>query len=216
MKKFEFNQEDKDKIKEAVANLEKVTAGELVIYFARNSDTYPGAGWKFSTIVGGSMAIFIGILSYLWLMPSWLDPMFISILIFSVMVVSIILVAFIPKLKLAMVSDHTIDQRTLTKARDIFLEEEVFKTADRIGILLFISELEHKVVVLGDTEINAKISKKDWTHIVDTIVLGIKHGHVATGIANAIGICQDLLLDHGFINVEKADNELSDEIRIED
>jgi putative membrane protein len=142
--------------------------------------------------------------------------MFISVLIFSLMVLAVLLVALIPKLKLSMVANQTIAQRTLTKARDIFLEEEIFKTTDRIGILVYISELEHKVVVLGDSGINAKITNKDWTHIVDTIVLGIKHGHVATGIVNAIAICQELLLENGFTNVEKADNELSDDIRIEE
>jgi len=52
-------------------------------------------------------------------------------------------------------------------------------------------------------------------HIVDTIVLGFKHEQVAQGILNSIAICQDLLLKHGFTNVDKEENELSDEIRIE-
>lgn len=113
-------------------------------------------------------------------------------------------------------SSGIISHRVLTKARDVFLQEEIFKTTDRIGVLVYISEFEQKVVVLGDSGINQKITKEDWTHIVDTIVLGIKHGQVAQGIVNAVSICEDLLLKHGFTNVEKADNELSDEIRIED
>ena len=43
MKQFTFKEEDKDKIKVAVANLEQATSGELVLYFARKSDNYPGA-----------------------------------------------------------------------------------------------------------------------------------------------------------------------------
>ena len=216
MKQFTFKEEDKDKIKEAVASLEQATSGELVLYYARKSDNYPGAGWKFAGIIGGSTAFIIGLLSYLWMLPAWLTPMVISILILSLMVVAYFLAVFVPDLRISLSSAHIVTQRVLTKARDVFLEEEVFKTTDRIGILVFISELEQKVVVLGDSGINSKISKEDWTHIVDTIVLGIKHKQIAQGIVNAVSICQDLLLKHGFTNIEKAENELSDDIRIEE
>ena len=216
MKQFTFKEEDKDKIKGAVANLEQATAGELVLYFARKSDNYPGAGWKFAGIIGASTAFIIGLLSYLWMLPTWLTPIVISILILSLMAVSYFLAVFVPDLRISLSSAHIVAQRVLTKARDVFLEEEVFKTNDRIGILIYISELEQQVVVLGDSGVNSKISKEDWTHIVDTIVLGIKHQQIAQGIVNAVSICQDLLLKHGFTNIEKAENELSDDIRIEE
>ena len=216
MKKFKFSQEDKDKIKEAVSKLEETSAGELVLYFARKSDSYPGAGWKFAAIVGSSIALIIGLLSYMWMLPAWLTPMYIAILIFSLMLLAFVMAVVIPPLRLSFMSNSIISHRVLTKARDVFLQEEVFKTSERIGVLVYISEFEHKVVVLGDSGVNEKISQEDWKHIVDTIVLGIKHGQVAQGIVNAVAICKDLLLKLGFNNVEKAENELSDEIRIED
>jgi len=151
MKKNIFIQEDKDKIKEAVGNLEKATAGELVLYFARKSDNYPGAGWKFAAIVGSSTAVIIGLLAYFWMLPAWLTPFYSSILIFCLMLLAYILAVFIPNLRLSFMGSHIITHRVLTKARDVFLQEEVFKTQNRIGILIYISELEQKVVVLGDS-----------------------------------------------------------------
>ncbi len=216
MSKFVFSDSDKDKIKEAVAALERQTAGELVIYFARKSDSYLGAAWKFAALMGLLVALLVGIMSYMWMLPEWFTPLFYSIMMVVVMLVAYLVVVLVPPMRLQLTSSATIDQRVLTRARDIFLQEEVFNTHDRIGILFYISELEHQVVVLGDTGINAKIKEKDWKHIVETIILGIKHGQVAQGIINAISICQDLLLEHGFTNVEKDDNELSDDIRIEE
>lgn len=216
MKKFSFNQEDKDKIKDAVGKLESVTSGELVIYFARKSDSYPGAGWKFSAMAGSATAAIIGLLSYFWLLPSWLTPLYISIVIFGLMLLAYLLAVLIPHLRLSFMAGHLVSHRVLTKARDVFLQEEIFKTDDRIGILIYISELEQKVVVLGDTGINKTISKEDWKHIVDTIVLGIKHEQVAQGIINSVSICQELLLKHGFTHIEKEENELSDDIIIEE
>ena len=216
MKKFKFSQEDKTNIKDAVAGLEKATAGELVLYFSRKSDKYPGAGWKFSSLVAAITVLIIGLMSYLWMLPAWLSPLFISVLVFSLMVLAYVLVYIMPNMKLSFTPAHVVSHRVLTKARDVFLQEEIFSTTDRIGILIYISEFEQKVVVLGDSGINSKIGKEDWKHIVDTIILGIKHGQVVQGVINAVTICQDLLLKHGFTNVEKADNELSDEIRIEE
>ncbi|MEN8247530.1 MAG: hypothetical protein ABFS32_01255 [Bacteroidota bacterium] len=216
MKKIKFSEDEKVRIKDAVTELEKTTAGELVLYFARKSDNYPGSRWKFSAIIGASVSLGIGLLSYLFILPTWLTPFTISVVILVLMILAYLLAIFIPNLRLSLSSNRTISKRVLTKARDVFLQEEVFKTKDRIGILIFISEFEHKVVVLGDSEINKKISGKDWKHIVDTIVLGIKHQQVAQGIVNSVTTCQELLLENGFTNVEKDGNELPNEIRVEE
>ena len=94
------------------------------------------------------------------------------------------------------------------------LNEEVFKTIDRTGILIFISAEEHKVVVLADSGINAKVQHSDWDHIVELIVDGIKTEQLTEGIVNGINECKKLLLHHGFVVREDDTNELSDDIRI--
>ena len=42
--------------------------------------------------------------------------------------------------------DHTTRQR----AENAFLEEEVFNTTQRTGIMIFISFFEHEVIVMAD------------------------------------------------------------------
>ena len=56
-------------------------------------------------------------------------------------------------------------QEVKTKIRDIayrvfFLEEEVFNTKQRTGMLLFMSFFEREAVVLGDVGINKKSTLK--------------------------------------------------------
>ena len=55
-----------------------------------------------------------------------------------------------------------------------FLEEEVFNTKQRTGILIFMSLFEHEVQVIADKGINAKIDEKDWQAVVSIIIDGIK------------------------------------------
>ena len=74
-----------------------------------------------------------------------------------------------------------------------FVEEELFNTRDRTGILLFISKFEHRIEVLGDVGINEKVSAEDWVEIVDHIRAGIKHGRFVDGVIDGIEMCGRLL-----------------------
>ena len=85
-----------------------------------------------------------------------------------------------------------------------------------ICILIFVSKLEHKVIVLGDEGISRKVSPDDWQDIVDTVVGGIKEKEIGDGLVKAITKCKELLLSHGFKTRSDRPNELSDDLRLGD
>lgn len=216
MSAFKFSDNDKNEIKEAVKNLEKESSGELVLYFAKSSHSYQGASWKLAGILGGLSLCIVILLSYLWLLPPFFSPIVICFTVLSMMALGLGLAAVSPKIRMSLVAAKIIEQAVITKARDVFLQEEVFKTSDRSGILIYISELEHEVVVLGDSGINEKIQDSAWLEVVNTIVKGIKQDETAQGIIKAIDLCRTLLLEHDFIVRADDANELSDDIRIEE
>lgn len=216
MSAIKFSDTDKNEIKEAVKNLEKESSGELVLYFAKSSHSYQGASWKMAGILGGLSLCMVILLSYLWLLPPFFSPIVISFTVLSMMAIGLGLAALSPKIRMSLVAGKIIEQAAITKARDIFLQEEVFKTIDRSGILIYISELEHEVVVLGDNGINAKIQDSAWQDVVNTIVRSIKQNEPTLGIIKAIDMCKTLLLENGFIVRTDDTNELSDDIRIEE
>jgi len=214
--KIKFSEEDKQLVKSAVQELEQKTAGEMVVYFARDSDSYLLACWKLAGIFGALFLALIASLSYLWLLPSSISILFVCFLGITAMAVGFAIPYFMHSLRVSFTPDHMVSHRVLTKARDIFLQEEIFNTTDRIGILIYVSELEHQVQVLGDSGINAKIQQKDWNEVLGLVIQGIKANKSAQGIADAIKKCEDLLLANDFTNVIKPDNELSDDMRIEE
>jgi len=216
MSKNIFTDSDKEAIKAAVAQLEQESSGELVLYYAKNSDSYEAAAWKFSGLVGAIYAICIMALSYLWLLPPNFTPIVISSTILFSIIATFTIAWFFPKVRLSVTSTAIINRRILTKARDMFLQEQVFNTKDRTGILIYISALEHKVLVIGDNGINAKIEKSDWEHIVALVTSGIKNKEMTLGITSAIDACKKLLLDNGFIIKPGDTNELHDSIRVEE
>ena len=215
-KKFEFSEEDKAIVKEAVQSLEKESSGEMVVYFARSSDDYIMACWKIATILGLIVASLFGVLSWQWLLPADITILYISLGVVASIAFGFFIPFFIPIVRLGFISESIVTHRVLTKARDIFLQEQVFDTVDRTGVLIYISELEHQVQVIGDEGINEKINQSDWDEVVSLVVNGIKTNQTAQGIAAAVLKCKDLLLENGFVVREDDTNELSDDIRIED
>ncbi len=202
------------RISDAVKDLEGSTAGELVPYYVPQSDSYDEVGWYLATMLGTLAVVIFGLMSYFWLLPFRITPLELAITIFVWMAAGLVVPKLFPQAKRLLISRGKMLDRVSRKSEELFLKEEIFATGDRIGVLLFISQLEHMVIVLGDKGINEKLKAGDWEHVVNTILTGIKNNKLVDGIVAAIGECKQLLLDSGFDNVPKDRNELSDDLRI--
>ncbi len=99
------------------------------------------------------------------------------------------------------------------RALAAFVEEEVFRTEARTGVLLFLSMLERRVVVLADAGINARVGQSEWDAVSAGIVDGIRRGQPGAALAAAIRACGDLLAVHGFRSRTADRDELSGELR---
>ncbi|MEQ6119007.1 TPM domain-containing protein [Reichenbachiella sp. MALMAid0571] len=214
-KKFIFTDEQKSNVEQAVKDLELESSGEIVVYFGRNSDAYQQGSWKLATTLGLLGLVSIMSLSYLWLLPPTFSIMNMAMSIFLLMVSGLVISYFFPTVRLAFVPLNVMDHRVITRARDIFLQEEIFNTVDRTGILIYISEMEKRVQVLGDQGISSVIEQSDWNNVLKLVTDGIKQGSPAEGLVSAIHECKKLLLENGFIVRTDDTNELSDKMIIE-
>jgi len=68
-----------------------------------------------------------------------------------------------------------------------FSRLKLTKTMDRVGILLFVSDFDHHVVVLADESIAKVLDSHTWSDVCSTIILGLKTGSFSTKMAEAIG-----------------------------
>ena len=99
-------------------------------------------------------------------------------------------------LKRVFISDREIDEEVQEAALTRFFKEELYRTRDETGILIFISVFEHRVWVLADRGINAKVDKGQWDSIVARIVSGIKKGQQADAICEAVQDVGSILAQH--------------------
>lgn len=215
-RKYIFTEEEKQQVAQAVKDLETVSCGEIVPYFVQRSDDYAEASWYSSTILAAFVSIMIGLLSYTWMLPFRLTPFEVTLTVFVALVVGFLVPVILPKTKRWLIAGDRQALRVKQRAYEAFLNEGVFNTEERVGILIFISRLEHQVLVMGDEGINKKVLEEDWEHIVETVLDGIKKRHIGEGLVQAIDQCKDLLLKNGFTRKSTDTNELDDSLRIED
>jgi putative membrane protein len=209
-KKFKFTKAQKSEIESAVKNLEARTSGEMVPYIVPGSDIYvEGTLYTIISFLIMGIVLVMGA-SLVWLLPHGVTIIEIMIFLIIMMFLGFIISFVFPSFRIQMVSNTTVERRVMQRAETAFLEREVFKTGKRIGILLFISELEKKVLILADSGINRLVPGEEWQIIVDELIGNIKKKNTAKGIVKAIDQCTALLIKSGVENDEMAGNQLPD------
>jgi putative membrane protein len=209
-----FSQQDRERIKKAVDEAEGKTSGEIVPYVVQESDPYAEALWKGGTFLGVIVLATLAFLhEALGLLP-FLSVAWLLTLGFAGFIAGMALVRYVPAMKRLFAGEDLMERRVSTRAAVAFIDEEIFNTRDRTGILLFVSMVEHKVLVMGDAGINAKVAENAWEDVVQTIVRGIRGGKAAEGLIQAVEQCGHLLELRGVAIRPDDRNELSDHLRI--
>jgi len=209
-----FSDADLQEIEGAVRDAEKRSSGEIVPYVVSHSDHYETAAWKGATLGAFTAVVAAGAARYFgdaWGVPS-LAWVMLPALIGGAL--GYAAAAAIRPLKLALTGQAKIEHRVRQRAAAAFLENEVFKTRARTGVLVFLSLFERRVVVLGDAGINAHVGQHEWDAIVAGIVEGMRAGHPGKALADAIARCGELLERHGVTGAADDTDELPDQLRM--
>jgi putative membrane protein len=214
-----FTDAERERIRLAVDAAESRTAGEIVPYVVVRSGRYEIAAWR-----GGALGALVAAavaLAVAWTYDGWgLGWLYTAWAMAFVMTLGGVLGALLVWLTLPLrrtfAGPARMAERVHRRAESAFLEEGVFDTRDRTGILLFVSLMEHRIEVIGDKGINAAVAPEEWGEVVARIRKGVQSGHLADGLVDAIGMCGELLHRSG-VGIRPDDtDELSDGVRVRD
>lgn len=217
--KQKFTDSDLQRIKAAVKEAEDKISGEIVPVIVDRSAFYALANYR-SSLILASLAFLTMIIIDRYIIQDaavtlYYDPLF----IFVVVVIAGLIGATIPNLfsglKRTLVSQRHLDQATRMRAENAFLEEEVFNTRHRTGIMIFISFFEHEVIIMSDRGISKVVEQKQWDKIVADLIANIRVGKLVEGLEGAIKRCGEILLEKGFHKTDDDVNELRDDLRID-
>ena len=209
-----FSPADLHDIEASVRQAEKRTSGEILPYAVSRSDHYEAAVWKGATLGALAAVVIAGIARYVgdaWGLPSLAWVMLPPTLGGGL---GYLATAVIRPLRLALTGASKVEHRVRQRAAAAFLENEVFKTRGRTGVLIFLSIYERRVVVLADAGINSRVAQEEWNAIVAGIVEGIRTGHPGKALAGAITRCGELLERHQVESAADDTDELPDTLQM--
>ena len=112
---------------------------------------------------------------------------------------------------MALVPKSTRNANVHRRAAEQFLAQNLYTTAGRTGVLLFVSIAEQRVEIIADSGIDARVAKGTWQKIVDDFTAEIGAGRQVEGFVQAIERIGTHLAEHfppGSINP----NELPDHL----
>lgn len=202
-----LTQSDRDKISQAVLDAEKLTTGEIVPMIVAQSDDYPGARWRLAIVT----ALLFGFLAYFFLGD--FDPAWILWVQIPGLYIGYWLGTFGAILR-PFLESSKVDEEVHQRALQAFLSRELHATKDRTGILIMVSLFEHRVEILADTGINAKVAKDTWQEIMADMISRIKSENLTEGFCIAVRECGDILAKD-FPGTHDNPDEISNKLIIE-
>ena len=178
---------DRERIEEAVHAAEANTSGEIVVSVVRNSSQHRAAPWRLGVLLAG-----LALLGSRYLpIDGSLVELF-GLQLFAVLLAHA-LCRFDPILRL-FVSEAEFQRKAELGAFRAFNQHGISSTDERTGILIFVSLLEHRVIVLGDEAIDRALGPdQSWEDVVSLVLSGLKRREPADGIIEAIELCGRIL-----------------------
>lgn len=181
-------------IAQEIRRAEEKTSGEIYCVVAQASDDYfyPAA---FMALIA---MLAVGLAAALALEAGWYSmrlPFFVGAQMLAVASVLLVL-AFVPWLRVRLVPRRLQFRRAHDNAMKQFLARNVHITAERTGVLIFVSLAERYAEVVADSGIDSKVDQSDWNDIVRDLVDHAGRDKVAEGFVSAIRRVGALLAAH--------------------
>jgi putative membrane protein len=204
---------DLDSVAAATREAEARCGGEIVSVVVDRCDRYESGLWKAATL--GS--VFLSLLAAVahTALGVWGGPpvVWISVPALAGAGAGYLAARVWPFLHRALIGEDVLARRVERRATVAFLQEEVFATRDRRGVLILVALFEHRVEILRDSGVEARVAPAAWQPLVDALVAGLRAGRTSQALVQCVEACGLLLAEHGFEADADEVNELSDRPR---
>ncbi len=222
-KRIYLDEESHTIVTNAVAEAELHTSGEIVTVLADRSDGYSDFALAWS-----ALAAFLA-LTFCVTFPDWILDSYAGLHngwntdwspreIFSMAAGAAIfwflivwLVQLWDPVKFALVPGRVKTTRVHERAIAHFKVGAERRTHGRTGILIYLSMREHRAEIVADEPIAEKVSAEVWGEAMADMLVEIKQGKIAEGMAAGVRDVGQVLAEH-FPRAEDDENELPDRL----
>jgi putative membrane protein len=170
-----LSEHDARAVEAAVARVESESSAEVVVAVVARSADY----WQGRVVLAATWALAAG-LAFLLLVP-WAEPVLGLAVQLVIGAAAFLLSGWPPVLRL-LIPAKAAAAAAQARAFQLFAERGLDRTRRRTALLVFVSELEHRVVLLGDHAIDAALGQAGWEHYVEQLIARIRSGQAREGL----------------------------------
>jgi putative membrane protein len=179
MVKSLLSEADAREVEAAVARVESQSAAEVVVAVLPQSRDY----WQGRVVLAVTWALAAGF-AFLHFSP-WSAPA-LALLLELLVGAAVFALSRFDLLQRRLVSPVVAQQAVQARAVQLFAERGLHGTRGRTGLLIFVSELERRVVVLGDRALDARVGQRGWDEHVARLLQHIRAGDTRAGLLDAL------------------------------
>ncbi|MGZ3771844.1 MAG: TPM domain-containing protein [Bdellovibrio sp.] len=207
-----LSNEERKRVEEAITQVEKSTAGEIVPVIVKRSSAVGHVPLTLTLLITLLIVIAeVPFSDWLWVKPwVWLWP----VLVITIYYMSYVL-AKIPWIQKILVSERDELIQVHQRAQLEFYNNKINRTESGTGVLIFVSVMEKKAVILADEKISKRLPENIWDQILAEFRQNLSKDRWAEGFIQAIQSCGEQLKTHFPISANPR-NELKNHLVIRD
>ena len=194
-----FTEEEKEKLKATVHEVESKTIGEIVVMVVDHSDHYIEAEVLGGILLGSLLSLIATLFYFHSSIWSYVPLSFLFFFPCR------FLFQRVDILKRLFIGIRKKDEAVRLRAERAFFERGLYKTKKNTGVLFFLSLLERKVWVLADKGIYEKMNQKTLNRFANEVSRGIKENQACEALSKAIQEIEVLLSQHFPITPDDTD-----------
>jgi putative membrane protein len=201
--------EDSEKVRAAVAKAEAGLTAEIVPCVYAQSSPYPESLWG-----GGAVGMGLAVAALLLadrFHPFWMPLTRLILWVPAAGLIGAALGRWCGPVKRALIGAERMEAAVTRRAKEVFFDRGISRTAGRDGVLIFASLLERRVVVLADESVRAKVPAAAWDAAVAAMTAHAAQGRTADGLCAAVEKTAAAMRDAGFSGKPSFGNELGDD-----
>lgn len=213
-----FSDEQRGRIEQAIGEVERRTTAEIVCAVATESGRYDRA----EAIVGLVLAVVsLGVAHtvHAWLTTSpgsfAVTPLHLgwqALAVVAGFVAGNVLASYVHGVRRLVVSEREMEQEVERAASHVFSVNTVAATAERVGLLIYASLFERRIVILADRQVNEALGEQELERLRDVAVAHLKDGAFEQAFLDVIREAEPMLAERLPAERELNANELANHV----
>lgn len=202
--------QEQQEINELAKQFKTATGAQAIAAVVGRADEYPDVPWK-AFALGAAMAA-MAVVADEFIRPDWASihtPFRDVMAILAAGVLCCILAMALPRFGRLFLNRDRARGEVRQYAQGIFLQREMFRTADRVGILILVAQFERRVVILPDSGISRHVTSRELDQVIAVMAPQLAAGQTVGAFRAGFEALAALLKVKG-VQPSRHGNELAD------